>query len=134
MLGVLNVTPLLLAWASLRRPLISKMSRRVEALALLLGTGAITALIFSRDPLKAPVALSLLYAPFPFLIWAALRFRVAGAAVVSFLLASLAVAWTAYGLGPMMLIERTNRPAHHLAAGLPRHRELHRPGRGCGGT
>ena len=107
LLGVLSVTPLLLALASLRRPLVSTFSRRMEALALLLGTGAVTALIFSRDPLKGPVALSLLYAPFPFLIWAALRFQVAGAAIVSFLLASLAVAWTAFGLGPMMLIERT---------------------------
>lgn len=41
------------------------------------------------------------------LSWASLRFRLAGAAAVSFLLASLAVAWTAHGLGPMMLIEGT---------------------------
>ena len=39
---------------------------------------------------------------FPFVIWAAIRFRVAGAAVASLLVASIAVWGTARGFGPFV--------------------------------
>jgi PAS domain-containing protein len=44
----------------------------------------------------------LAFVVFPFVIWAALRFRVAGAALMSLLTASVAVWGTARGLGPFV--------------------------------
>ena len=44
----------------------------------------------------------LAFVVFPFVIWAALRFRVAGAAVAGLLSASVAVWGTAHGYGPFV--------------------------------
>ena len=44
----------------------------------------------------------LAFVVFPFVIWAALRFRVAGAAVAGLLSASVAVWGTAHGFGPFV--------------------------------
>lgn len=44
----------------------------------------------------------LAFVVFPFVIWAALRFRVAGAAVAGLLSASVAVWGTAHGNGPFV--------------------------------
>ena len=107
LLGVLVVTPLVLAGARLARQPLPRARHLAEAILLFLGAGATTWFLFSREPAESPVALSLLYAPFPFLIWAALRFQVAGAAAISLLLTTLAVACTARGEGPMMLIDAT---------------------------
>lgn len=67
--------------------------RLLEAVALLLGTAGV-ALVAMRTEV------SLLFLVFPFLIWAALRFQLAGAAPCSLIVTVLAVASTAEGTGP----------------------------------
>jgi diguanylate cyclase (GGDEF)-like protein/PAS domain S-box-containing protein len=96
--GALLVAPALLtlgAWARLRR------ERRVsEAAALIAGLLAITTVVFagpfSGDARQYPLE----YTVFPFLIWAAIRFGVAGAAMANVVVSGIAVAGTLQGFGP----------------------------------
>lgn len=97
-MGVLVVAPLLLTG----RDLVSVYRgwRLLEACFLLIGILVTSAAIFGpgaavRDDVLAFVV-------FPFVIWAALRFRVAGAAVAGLLSASVAVWGTAHGFGPFV--------------------------------
>lgn len=102
-LGVLLVTPLVLALPALREQDWTRQ-RLVEAagaLTFLFTTGA---LIFGtpQSGWAAPRA----YFVFPPLIWAALRFGQSGGAIATFVLASMAVLGTAAGLGPFVLETR----------------------------
>ncbi|MBO3675496.1 MASE1 domain-containing protein [Streptomyces sp. NEAU-YJ-81] len=96
-MGVLVITPLLLVLHRLlhraRLPRGVSPYRLLEAAALLLGTAAVT-LVATRTEV------SLLFLVFPFLIWAALRFQLAGAAPCSLIVSVLAIAATAEGTGP----------------------------------
>lgn len=47
------------------------------------------------------------YLPFPLLIWAAIRFRAAGAAAANLILSGIALLWTALGWGPFALRSTT---------------------------
>jgi integral membrane sensor domain MASE1 len=92
-MGVLVLAPLLLTG----RDLVSvyRGRRLLEGCVLFVAIIVTSAAIFSpwttvRDDVLAFVV-------FPFVIWAALRFRVAGAAVASLLSASFAVWGTAHG-------------------------------------
>ena len=93
--GDLLVAPLLLLLLPLRHAPLRMPAplRLLEAVVLGATTVAMALLVFTGT---APVA----YLVLPFLIWAALRFRQAGAAVVSFAVAAIAVAGTASGVGP----------------------------------
>ena len=97
-IGVLVLAPLLLT----ARDLVSiyRGRRLLEGCVLFVAILVTSAAIFSpwttvRDNVLAFVV-------FPFIIWAALRFRVAGAAVASLLSASFAVWGTAHGFGPFV--------------------------------
>ncbi|MEV6162687.1 MASE1 domain-containing protein [Streptomyces sp. NPDC052052] len=90
-MGVLVVTPLLLALRSIRMPRFT--DRWVEASTLLVVAVAVS-LMATRS------TLSMLYMVFPLLIWAALRFQLAGSAPCAFLVSSLAVLAGAQGVGP----------------------------------
>ncbi len=92
-MGVLVITPVLLVLRSARLPRGVGPYRLLEAVALPLGTVAVT-LVATRTEV------SLLFLVFPFLIWAALRFQLAGAAPCSLIVTVLAVASTAEGTGP----------------------------------
>ncbi|GAA3365612.1 MASE1 domain-containing protein [Streptomyces antimycoticus] len=96
-MGVLVITPLLLVVHRLlhrvRLPRGVSPYRLLEAAVLLLGTAAVT-LVATRTEV------SLLFLVFPFLIWAALRFQLAGAAPCSLIVSVLAIAATAEGTGP----------------------------------
>ncbi|MEV6130290.1 MASE1 domain-containing protein [Streptomyces violaceusniger] len=100
-MGVLVITPLLLVLHRLLHRLLHRARlprgvspyRLLEAAALLLGTAAVT-LVATRTEV------SLLFLVFPFLIWAALRFQLAGAAPCSLIVSVLAIAATAEGTGP----------------------------------
>lgn len=92
-MGVLVVTPLLLAARRARLPRGVTPYRWLEAAALLLATAAIM-LVATRS------AASLLFLVFPFLIWAALRFQLPGAAPCSLIVTVLAIQATAEGVGP----------------------------------
>jgi PAS domain S-box-containing protein len=97
-MGVLVVAPLLLTGRDLLR--VCRGWRVLEACLLSIAILVTSAAIFSpwtrgRDDVLAFVV-------FPFIIWAALRFRVAGVAVAGLLSASYAVWGTAHGFGPFV--------------------------------
>jgi len=99
-MGVLVVAPLFLTgwalWRSFDR------ARGIELLVLLLSVTATSFAIFSRVLGMSVQDDVLAFAVFPFVIWAAIRFRVAGASLVSFVIAAIAVWGTALGYGPFV--------------------------------
>ncbi|MGZ9932347.1 MASE1 domain-containing protein [Streptomyces sp. NC-S4] len=93
-MGVLVVTPLLLVLRRLvtvRRP--REGYRAVEAAALVVASVAVT-LVATRSPL------SLLFLVFPLIIWAAVRFQLAGSAPVTLLVSVLTIAAATAHAGP----------------------------------
>jgi len=97
-MGVLIVAPLLLTGQELLR--VCRGWRALEAGLLSVAIVATSAAIFGpwagvRDDVLAFVV-------FPSVIWAAIRFRVAGAAVAGLLVATVAVWGTAHGFGPFV--------------------------------
>ncbi len=106
-MGVLVVAPLFLTgwalWRSFDR------ARGIELLVLLLSVTATSFAIFSRVLGMSVQDDVLAFAVFPFVIWAAIRFRVAGASLVSFVIAAIAVWGTALGYGPFVV----HSPVHN---------------------
>jgi PAS domain S-box-containing protein len=98
-MGVLIATPLVLTFPRLMRNL--EHRRRVELAVLLLGASGSALLIF--DPqigfMRADV---FAFGIFPFVLWGAIRFEPPGAAIVTFLISSIAVWGTAHGFAPFM--------------------------------
>jgi len=98
-MGVLIITPLVLTFTSLMS--IRENRRLVELACLLLGAVGSALLIF--DPrlglMRADV---FAFGVFPFVLWGAIRFEAAGAAIVSFLISAIAVWGTAHGVGPFI--------------------------------
>jgi anti-anti-sigma factor len=93
--GDLIVAPVLLIAAS--RPSFARLpGGPLEAAVLTLVLSGVSVLVFSQPT-------NLVYVIFPLLIWAALRFWQPGAAAGSFLVAIVAVAFTANGKGPFAM-------------------------------
>jgi PAS domain S-box-containing protein len=101
-LGIVLVTPLILAWAA-GPPL--RVSRRdvIEATVLAILVIASAVVLW-----RAPV--SYVYAIFPLTIWAALRFGVRGAAAASLVVSVIAVGYTVSVIGPFA----TSTPVNNL--------------------
>jgi PAS domain S-box-containing protein len=98
-MGVLIITPLVLTFPSLIS--IRENRRLVELGCLLLGAVGSALLIF--DPrlglMRADV---FAFGVFPFVLWGAIRFEAAGAALVNFLISAVAVWGIAHGVGPFI--------------------------------
>ncbi|MFD5465664.1 MASE1 domain-containing protein [Kitasatospora sp. NPDC127059] len=92
-MGVLVVTPLLLALRAARLPAGLGAFDWVEPVLLLAGTAAVTVIVTTTT-------LSLLFLVFPFLIWAALRFQLPGAAPCVLLVSVLTIAAATNHAGP----------------------------------
>ncbi|MEW1844007.1 MASE1 domain-containing protein [Nonomuraea angiospora] len=92
-MGVLVVTPFLLAIRTTRMPWNVHPLRWVEGAALLLGTLLVT-LVATAGPVN------LLFLVFPFLIWAALRFQLLGAAACALIASTVAIVSAAQHSGP----------------------------------
>ncbi|WP_037675096.1 MASE1 domain-containing protein [Streptomyces griseus] len=92
-MGVLVVAPLLLVARTVRWPRGVSVLRWAEAVALLGGTAAVTAVATRSD-------LNLLFLVGPFLIWAAFRFQLAGAAPCVLIASVIAISAGAGGAGP----------------------------------
>ncbi|ATW52006.1 MASE1 domain-containing protein [Streptomyces peucetius] len=92
-MGILVVTPFLLVLRRARWPRAGP-GRWVEGAALVLGTVAVTGLV-THTPHS-----TLLFLVFPFLIWAAFRFRLAGAAPCALAVSTMAVLAAAAESGP----------------------------------
>ncbi|HEV2113893.1 MAG TPA: MASE1 domain-containing protein, partial [Terriglobales bacterium] len=94
-LGVLLITPLLLRAADLR---LSK-TRAAELAALLVALVLFAALLFSGQHVTEEV---LGFAVLPFIIWGAVRFGIAGAALASCTVSSVAIWATSHSSGPFV--------------------------------
>jgi anti-anti-sigma factor len=93
--GDLIVAPALLIAAN-HRQYRQLPGRAIEAVILAVVLTGVTVLVFSHPT-------NVVYALFPLLIWAALRFWQPGAAVASLLIATVAVEFTAHGKGPFAM-------------------------------
>lgn len=93
-MGILVVTPFLLVLRRARWPVRASPGRWLEAGALAAGT-VLTTLLVTRTPHS-----SLLFLVSPFLIWAAFRFQLAGAAPCALTVSTLAIMAAAAGDGP----------------------------------
>ena len=98
-ISILLVAPALLTWRRMpgsRWPLI-----RVGELALLVSViVSVCVTVFTTRPALGLLNYPLSYAPFPFIIWAALRFGPRGAATSTLLISGLAVFGASEGAGP----------------------------------
>jgi integral membrane sensor domain MASE1 len=92
-MGVLVVAPLLLAVRTVRWPRGASVFRWAEAVALLGGTAAVSA-VATRS------SLDLLFLVVPFVIWAAFRFQLVGAAPCVLIASVIAIDAGADGAGP----------------------------------
>ena len=93
-MGVLVVTPVLLVLSAVRRPRHVPWTRWAEAAALLLALGLACFL--------GTTAPSRLFVVFPVLIWAAFRFRLAGAALCALLASTAAILSASNQWGPFV--------------------------------
>lgn len=99
-MGVLIAAPLFLTIRQLRA--ILRDFHTAEAFCLFTGAAG-TALVIFTGVLGQPVRDDVLaFAVFPFVIWAAIRFRLVGAAFVCVLIAIIAAWGTAHGKGPFV--------------------------------
>ena len=109
-MGVLILTPMFF----LTRPGLIRSFRTFhifEPLALLVGVVAICLEIFG-GPLGLRIKDdALAFLAFPFVIWAAIRFRTFGASIVAFVIAAISVWGTAHGNGPFA----KHNPLHDAA-------------------
>ena len=95
--GDLIVAPALLAFSA--RPRNLNWLQRVEIGALVAGLSITSVVVFARR-FDSAVHYPLEYLVFPFLIWAAIRFGITGAAFANLLTATIAIWGTGRGFGP----------------------------------
>lgn len=97
-MGVLIIAPLVVTVTSLR----SIETRRLFKLALLLFGAVGSALLMLNPRLGLSGADVFAFGVFPFVLWGAIQFDAAGAAIVTFLISAIAEWGTAHGAGPFV--------------------------------
>jgi PAS domain S-box-containing protein len=97
-MGVLLVAPLILALRTVNNPLTA--SRLAELLGLVAALTCAAFFVFLEHRWIAIKLDVLAFAVFPFVMWAAIRFGVAGCAFTIAIVATIATVTTAYGSGP----------------------------------
>jgi PAS domain S-box-containing protein len=97
-MGILLVAPLLLSLSELVK--VRSLVRIVELAGLVLLTTAVSLMLFNELAFFAGRHTVLGLLVLPFVLWAAIRFGVAGAALVNALITTVALLATARGLGP----------------------------------
>src|SRR5207302_646820 len=98
-MGMLIITPLILTARDLGVSI--RNSRAIESVSLFLGLFISCLAIFGRTGFAVRDDV-LAFVVFPFVIWAAIRFRVAGVGIASLLIAAFAVWGTGHGNGPFV--------------------------------
>ncbi len=99
-LAALTITPPIVAWGTTRFARWQRVSRwrYLEGACLLVGLLVVSLRLFSKIASDSDAAL--LYAPLPFMLWAAVRFGIRGAATAIAAVAFLAIFGAAHGHGP----------------------------------
>src|SRR5262249_16380703 len=97
-MGVLIITPLVVTFKSL----MSIEPRQRFKLALLLFGAVGSALVMLNPRLGSSGANVFAFGVFPFVLWGAIQFDAAGAAIVTFLISAIAEWGTAHGEGPFI--------------------------------
>src|SRR6516225_6643588 len=97
-MGVLIIAPLVVTFTRLK----SIETRRLFKLALLL-FGAVGSALLMLDPRLGMLGADVFaFGVFPFVLWGAIQFDAAGAAIVTFLISAIAEWGTAHGAGPFV--------------------------------
>ncbi|HEY6271271.1 MAG TPA: MASE1 domain-containing protein [Terriglobales bacterium] len=110
-LVALSVTPALVHWIAARPPLAgARPARYVEFLLLSSGLALASYAAFGRPADGSVFSLAALFAPIPFLIWAAARWGPIGASTGTAVVGILAMLSTRHGRGPFL----TNSPADNV--------------------
>jgi PAS domain S-box-containing protein len=109
-MGVLLITPLLV---TSRRIVLELRGRRLAEFSLLVLLTAVSSVALFDDRVGFHLAEDLLaFALFPFILWGAIRFQVAGAALASCVIAAVTIVETAFGFGPFV---RQSSALHNAA-------------------
>lgn len=103
-MGVMIVTPALLAWAGTRGADVraATLARAAEALALGAATAATVVLVFASDARTDRYLFSDPFPLFPLFLWGALRFGLRGVTAALVLVALVAIWNTGHGRGPFV--------------------------------
>ncbi|ACK73421.1 multi-sensor signal transduction histidine kinase [Gloeothece citriformis PCC 7424] len=110
--GILVFTPFLLrltvdGWGLIKRQPKERLTEAAICVGLLLGVGWVVFgyNISTENPFEGSLSSVqyLEYLPFPFIVWAALRFQTWGAVTVNFLIAILALIGALEGVGPFVI-------------------------------
>jgi signal transduction histidine kinase len=97
------ITPAVFCWTTLHyRGTFDSVKKMVEAVVLLAGLFAASYMAFGRAESDPGQTVALLYAPFPFLLWLALRFGLTGASTGISLVGVLAMLSAQHGRGPFL--------------------------------
>ena len=102
LLAQLTFVPLIVTWGEAGRRGLRRLwgSRAIEAAVLAVMLTLVCLLVFTRAGPSTNTSPALLYAPLPFLLWAAVRFGPAATSASLLLVALLAVAGAVAGKGP----------------------------------
>ncbi len=99
-MGVLLITPLLVTSHTI---VLELGRRRLGEFLLLVILATVSSVAMFDDRVGFRMAEDLLaFALFPFILWGAIRFQVAGAALASCVIAAVAIVETAFGFGPFV--------------------------------
>jgi len=102
LLGALVVAPVLITWTAF--PTLRANRRAyLEGGILLVLVASVTWFVFSSLPPIGVFHQALIYVIFPFVIWAALRFRQRGASLAIAIVSGIAIYGTSQGMGPFSL-------------------------------
>ena len=103
-LAELTVGPLILAWAAVAPSTLRRApaARWLEGAALAAALLAAAGVVFDRQHVESAIAPALFYIPLPFLLWAAVRFGVAGTTSALALLVVATIWGAVHGSGPFV--------------------------------
>jgi PAS domain S-box-containing protein len=103
-LAILTLVPAIVTWADTDLASLRSVSPRrvIEAGVLAGGVLLVCALVFAQPAMPAHESPALLYAPLPFLLWAAVRFGPGGASASLLVFALLSVWGAIHGRGPFV--------------------------------
>lgn len=103
-LGILVLTPLMVAWERVVREQLWRISVRhaVEFFAMLGLLAALCYFVFSRAPNSFGLVQPLFYLIIPFVLYAAARFTLAGATLAIAVAAMIAIYFTVHNFGPFV--------------------------------